>query len=155
MSKRRDEEEHERTARLLQEYVAEQDRRRLKAERRAAPVLVVTFCELADADVRFVAAPWRRGTRGDAHLEAMLRCDARAIHRTIVRSQPEARALRRLHARAPVRATGRFVYTSTRARALLAWLEDQPRSSARDCLLRPLRGAVRREHAFAIVFDTI
>ena len=57
MSKRRDREEHDRTVRLLQAYVAEQDWKRSRRERNAPPIVTATFCELADEDVRYVAAP--------------------------------------------------------------------------------------------------
>ncbi len=124
------------------------------AEHKANPLLTVTLAELFEKDVAFVEEPWQQRA-DDPAFAAALRSDAVAIRRATVRGQPLIRALRRLCERAPILAVAPFVFDRARAKALLAWLEDQPRSKARDAVLSPLHGAVTRKRAFAILFDTV
>jgi len=154
-SKRTGPAELARALRGLEELTARGDRAQLEAERKANPLLLVTFCELSDKDMAFAAEPSRRKAGADATFKTALRCDAMAIARHSVRDQTVSRALQRLRRRAPIPSLGRYVYSSARARALLAWLEEQRPSAARDAILGPLRRAVTRKHAFSIVFDTV
>ena len=139
----------------LEQLVAEGDRRWLRAELGATRLLTVTLCELSDDDAKFAAEPWAKSHSADARFNVALRCDATAIVRASVRGQPLIVALQRLCRRAPVRPVARGIYSSGRANDLLAWLEKQRPSNARDALLPPLRRAVKRNHGFAILFDTV
>ena len=142
-----------RAPRSLDEVVAELDRKHFKTDE--PPLLVVSMWELADKDVAYAAAPWRRRATTDALFNTTLRCDAVAIARYGVRGQAVIQAMQELCERTPVPSVARYIFSRPRARALLAWLEEQPRSEARDTIRKPLRRAVTRKHAFSIVFDTV
>ena len=143
--------EHARAVRGLQAFIADIEGKQLEAERKTNPTLLLTFYELHDKDTTYAAGPSKRKAGADPAFETMLRCEAVAIAHSSVRGQATIRALQRLQRRAPKPSAGRFVYGSARARELLTWFEKQRPSDARDTLLRPLRRAVARKHAFALL----
>jgi hypothetical protein len=144
-----------RASRALDQLIEDGYHRQLAAERAANPILTATLFELSDKNARYAAEPWQPDASADPAFESWYRCSTTAIKSYGVRAPNVVAAMQRLVARAPRPSTARSIYSSAEAVKLLAWLERQRRTEARDAILGPLRRATARKYAFSIMFDSL
>jgi hypothetical protein len=123
--------------RRLIAYIAEQDSLKAERVRLRGPLRRARVCEVLDKDARGPANAMRA---------AALSCIAEEDTDTVD-------ALESFCDRAPVESISHLIYSSAQASELRAWLESQRRSTTRTLMLRVLRPAVAKKHAFAIIME--
>lgn len=146
-------------ARRLDELVVRGDDEWARRDRsRDRSPFRASLCELAEDDARAAASVWNGVDEDDqrasvrAHEQASERCLAAATARDDVDTIDAVEAIEKLCERIPMRSLARHIYDGQQTRELLAWLERQRPSAARDRVLAAVRRAANNGHAFAIVY---
>ncbi len=147
------------TARRLDELVVRGDEEWARRDRtRDRSPFRASLCELAEDDARAAANVWNGIDEDDlrasvrAHEQASERCLAAATARDDVDTVETVEAIEELCERIPIGSLARHIYDARQTRELLAWLERQRPSAARDRVLPALRSAASNGNAFAIVY---
>lgn len=146
-------------AKRLDEFVAKGDEEFFGRDRSQDETpFRASLCELAEDDAR-AAASVAKGVDEDdldasvlAFEQVSMRCRTAAKARDDLDRLGMVEAVEKLCERMPTGAFARNVYDVRQTSDLVAWLQRQRASAARDRILSMVRSAAKNGHAFAIVF---